>query len=233
MSGKSDTRGERAASWSAARQPEADSRLDALERQQIRLAFDIHDGPAQALSACLLQLELIDGLADTDELPGEIDELRRLVEDALDGLRAMAAELRPSSLDANGLVPKIRQYLDQLTEHSGMRVGLKVDGAEQALSSSAQFAVFRVMQEALTNARVHGRADKAVVELDFGPDATVCSVIDDGEGFDPSLETAADERSGMGLVGMSERAALLGGSLDVASAPGEGTTVTLRIPVWR
>jgi two-component system sensor histidine kinase DegS len=233
MSDVRDTRGERAARRPTTRPLEASSQLDALERQQRRLAFDIHDGPAQALSACLLQLELIDALDGSDELRSEIEELRRLIEDALDSLRAMAAELRPSSLDANGLVPKIRQYLDQLTEHSGMRVGLKVDGTEQPLSSSAQFAIFRVMQEALTNARVHGRADKAVVELDFGSDATACSVIDDGAGFDPASETAADERSGMGLVGMHERAALLGGTLDVASAPGEGTTVTLRIPVWR
>jgi two-component system sensor histidine kinase DegS len=223
--------------WGAARATApsswADSQLAHLERQNRRLAFDIHDGVSQSLCAAMLQAETIDSLAETPEQHEAIGALRSLLDSALSEIHNLVSELRPDAVDAEGLVAMLNGYIEEYTGRTGLAVDFDVSGEEPELSVSARIAVFRIVQESLTNVRKHAGVSRARVALRFETDSVVCHVIDDGDGFSPELTRSELNALGHGILGMTERAHFLDGELDVRSAPGLGTTVTARIPVWR
>lgn len=211
----------------------ADSQLAHLERQNRRLAFDIHDGVSQSICAAMLQAETIDSLAETPEQHDAIGALRSLLDNALAEIHSLVSELRPDAVDAEGLVAMLNGYIEECTGRTGLAVDLDVSGEEPELSASARIAVFRIVQESLTNVRKHAGVSRARVTLRFEPDSVVCHVIDDGKGFSPDLTRSEVYALGHGIIGMTERAHFLDGELTVRSAPGLGTTVTARIPLWR
>jgi two-component system sensor histidine kinase UhpB len=162
-----------------------------------------------------------------------VAELKRLVNQAMDELLNLARQLRPSALDDHGLVPAVETQLKRFGARTGIEVRLDTRGEPDTLPEVVQIAIYRVAQEALTNVTRHAGA--TVVELDLGEQdgEAELRVRDDGGGFDPSvIARSASEGpvGGLGLVGMAERARLVGGELDVRSAPGGGTTITLRVP---
>lgn len=218
-------RNDRPPSW-------ADSQLAHLERQNRRLAFDIHDGVSQSLCAALLQVDSIESLAVTSEQRDAIAALRRLLDSALDDIHELVCELRPTAVDAEGLTAKLRSYIEESTVRTGLIVDLEVAGSEPDLSASAQIAVLRIVQESLNNVRKHARAPRASVSLRFDPTEVVCQITDRGDGFKPDSAGDGAREAGYGLAGMRERARFLDGTLDVHSAVGNGTTVTVRIPLW-
>lgn len=210
-----------------------ESQLTHLERQNRRLAFDIHDGVSQSLCAALLQVETLEALAVTPEQRDAIAALRGLLDAALDDIHEIVCELRPAAVDAEGLTEKLRTYIEESTERTGLVVDLDVSGSEPVLSPSAQIAVLRIVQESLTNVRKHARAHRASVSLRFEPTEVVCQITDQGDGFEPDSVGDGSREAGNGLAGMRERARFLAGTLDVRSRPGDGTTVMVRIPLWR
>ncbi len=196
----------------------------AQEEERRRLARDLHDEVNQALTAILLRLEAL-----SQGEPGraaEVSELKRLVNQAMDELTGLARHLRPSALDDHGLVPAVRAQLKLFSASTGIETRISTRGDESLLGDDKQIAVYRVAQEALTNAARHSSAARVDVELFTGPGGTELRVRDDGQGFD----LGARHGNGLGLDGMAERARLLGGELDVRSAPGGGTTVELKLP---
>jgi two-component system, NarL family, sensor histidine kinase UhpB len=206
--------------------------MRAQEEERRRLARDLHDEVNQALTAILLRLEALAQETPPERAP-EVAELKRLVNQAMDELLNLARQLRPSALDDHGLVPAVETQLKRFAARTGIEVRLDTRGDPDALPEVVQTAIYRVAQEALTNVTRHAGA--TVVELDLEEDASGAElrVRDDGGGFDPSVvaRTRSDgPGGGLGLVGMAERARLVGGELDVRSAPGGGTTVTLRVP---
>jgi two-component system, NarL family, sensor histidine kinase UhpB len=206
--------------------------MRAQEEERRRLARDLHDEVNQALTAILLRLEALAQETPAERAP-EVAELKRLVNQAMDELLNLARQLRPSALDDHGLVPAVETQLKRFAARTGIEVRLDTRGDPDALPEVVQTAIYRVAQEALTNVTRHAGA--TVVELDLEEDASGAElrVRDDGGGFDPSVvaRTSSDgPGGGLGLVGMAERARLVGGELDVRSAPGGGTTVTLRVP---
>ncbi len=206
--------------------------MRAQEEERRRLARDLHDEVNQALTAILLRLEALAQDTPPERAP-EVAELKRLVNQAMDELLNLARQLRPSALDDHGLVPAVETQLKRFSARTGIEVRLGTDGDPDTLPDVVQTAIYRVAQEALTNVTRHAGATVVELELEEqGGDAEL-RVRDDGSGFDPSTATRGTQEGhtgGLGLIGMAERARLVGGELDVRSAPGGGTTITLRVP---
>jgi two-component system, NarL family, sensor histidine kinase UhpB len=206
--------------------------MRAQEEERRRLARDLHDEVNQALTAILLRLEALAQETPAERQP-EVTELKRLVNQAMDELLNLARQLRPSALDDHGLVPAVETQLKRFSARTGIEVRLDTQGDPDALPEVVQTAIYRVAQEALTNVTRHAGATVVELELEERPDGAELRVRDDGTGFDPGMASRAGGQTvggGLGLVGMAERARLVGGELDVRSAPGGGTTVTLRVP---
>jgi two-component system sensor histidine kinase UhpB len=201
--------------------------LRAQEEERRRVARDLHDEVNQALTAILLRLEAL-AYDSPPERAHEVVELKRLANQAMEELTGLARQLRPAALDDHGLAPAIDAQLKLFGLRSGVQTSMVTRGDTSALDSDRQTAVYRIAQEALTNAGRHSRAEKVEIELIVGEDgATELHIRDDGHGFRPTANSA--ER-GLGLTGMAERARLVGGELDVRSEPGAGTSITLRLP---
>ena len=204
--------------------------MRAQEEERRRLARDLHDEVNQALTAILLRLEAL----SQDSPPArveEVDELKRLVNQAMDELLNLARQLRPSALDDHGLMPAVDTQLKRFSARTGVEVSLTVDGDPDTLPEDVQTAIYRVLQEALANVGRHAGATAVSVEFEVDDERLELRVRDDGAGFDPGAIARRNggPGAGLGLSGMAERARLAGGELDVRSAPGGGTTVTLRI----
>jgi two-component system, NarL family, sensor histidine kinase UhpB len=206
--------------------------MRAQEEERRRLARDLHDEVNQALTAILLRLEALAQETPAEREP-EVAELKRLVNQAMDGLLNLARQLRPSALDDHGLVPAVETQLKRFSSRTGIEVRLDTRGDPDTLPEVVQTAIYRVAQEALTNVTRHAGATVVELDLDEHEGTAELRVRDDGGGFDPSVvpqEDSGGPGGGLGLVGMAERARLVGGELDVRSAPGGGTTITLRVP---
>jgi len=204
--------------------------MRAQEEERRRLARDLHDEVNQALTAILLRLEAL--AQDAPEKQSqEVAELKRLVNQAMDELLNLARQLRPTALDDHGLVPAIDAQLKRFAARTGVEVRMQSDGDAEALEEDVQTAIYRVAQEALLNVGRHAGATCVEVELEVGDERIELRVRDDGGGFDPGQAARAADAAParLGLRGMAERARLVGGVLDVRSAPGGGTTVALRI----
>jgi two-component system sensor histidine kinase UhpB len=205
--------------------------MRAQEEERRRLARDLHDEVNQALTAILLRLEALAQESSPEHTP-EVAELKRLVNQAMEELLNLARQLRPSALDDHGLVPAVEAQLKRFSARTGIEVRLRTDGDPNELSEVLQTAIYRVTQEALTNVARHAGATVVEVELGSHDGTAELRVRDDGAGFDPGVIARAGSEGpgvGLGLGGMAERARLVGGEFDVRSAPGGGTTVTLRV----
>lgn len=202
------------------------------EAERARLAREIHDGPAQALANTVLRLQFVEEMyrRQPESVQDEINKLRVAVQESLQDVRRFVFNLRPASLSDVGLVSTLRQHSRDYAEQYGVEVELNVPD-DMALSPDQELVVFRVIQESLQNIHKHAEARKIVVDLQqrSGGPLTV-QINDDGKGFNPKL-VRQRQPSTSGLVSMSERAATVGGTLQIDSNPGAGTTVTLVLPM--
>jgi two-component system sensor histidine kinase UhpB len=198
--------------------------LHAQEEERARVARDLHDEVNQSLTGLLLRLEAARETAPP-ELEGELAETKALANQAMTELLQLARQLRPTALDDLGLVAAIEGQVEQL-RRGDLEARLEVEGGFSDLGEDAQLVVYRVAQEALSNAARHSGARHVAVRL-RRPDGAdvVLEVADDGRGF------AFDEsQRGLGIGGMRERALLIGAELTIESGPGSGTTVRLAVP---
>jgi two-component system sensor histidine kinase UhpB len=205
--------------------------MRAQEEERRRLARDLHDEVNQALTAILLRLEALSQDSPPDRVD-ELAELKRLVNQAMGELLNLARQLRPAALDDHGLMPAIETQLKRFSARTGIEVRVSTDGEPATLPEDVQTAVYRILQEALANVGRHAGATAVAVEMEVGDERLELRIRDDGAGFDPASvvrDPGEGPGAGLGLSGMAERARLAGGELDVRSAPGGGTTVTLRI----
>ena len=198
--------------------------LRAQEEERKRVARDLHDEVNQALTAILLRLEALSHDAP-ERLAGDIGEVKALTNQAMDELLSLARQLRPAALDDLGLVPAIYGQIRRFEEQTGIRAGFDAHGDALTIGEDQQVVIYRVAQEALSNVARHSGAARVDVGLRASGDGAVeLSVRDDGRGFVPGHAVA-----GLGLSGMAERARLLSADLEIESAPGEGSAVTLRL----
>jgi signal transduction histidine kinase len=207
--------------------------ITAQEEERKRLARELHDDSAQTLTAVLMTLKTAeDALPDS---PGNAREAltrsRAQLDVALREIRKAIVDLRPSALDDLGLASAVRWYADEHLRPLGIGVSLEIGGDEQRASGAGATAIFRIVQEAVSNVAKHSGARQARVRLDFRPSEVIAVVEDDGTGFDPeSLRQPLESGRGLGLLGMRERAELFGGTLRIESSAGKGTRVRVRVP---
>jgi two-component system, NarL family, sensor histidine kinase DegS len=201
---------------------------------------DVHDGPAQVLANAMFEVEYLERIADrtTGEartaLKTEIANLKSQFRSSLDAVRGMIYDLRPPVLSELGLAGAIRDYAAEFQVRYGLRVECHLDTGETGLKAAQELAIYRVMQEALQN--VHKHAQASAVKLVWQrstkeKDQWVMLCTDDGVGFD--LVKVARRRRSVGLLAMRERAELIGARLQVQSTPGQGTAVTLLLPLGK
>jgi PAS domain S-box-containing protein len=203
--------------------------LDAQESERRHIARELHDEIGQALTVIKINLQAAQRSA-VGEGVAYLNDSLRTVEGALQQVRGLSLDLRPSLLDDLGLAPALRWYLDRQARQAGFRARLSCN-LQERLPPDVEIACFRLVQEALTNIMRHAAASKVQVELRRGAEDLQLLIRDDGQGFDPpdALDGAARGKS-LGLLGMVERVQLLGGQLEIDSAPGQGTEIRVRFP---
>ena len=206
--------------------------IRAQEEERRRVAREIHDGPAQAMANVVLRAEICERLlaAGREEVTQELAQLKQLVKESLREVRKIIFNLRPMALDDLGLVPTLHRYLENLREQDAIPVELKVSGHEQRLHTAIEVAVFRLIQEAVNNARRHAEATAIDVRLTFGPTHLVVNVEDNGVGFDPEeVYRSWANRESFGIMSMRERIELLDGEFKLKSEVGRGTLIVARV----
>ncbi len=207
--------------------------IKAQEEERQRVAREIHDGPAQSLANIVMRAEFCKKLLDKDpeKVPGELASLQEAARNSLTEIRKIIFDLRPMLLDDLGLVPALQRYIGVYKEQYGVNVEFIFIGEQKRLEGPVEIALFRMVQEALTNVRKHSRASHALVKVELHDKKVNIVVRDDGVGFNLEKAPLAEGSRGYGLVGMKERALLLGGNFFISSAPGKGTTVSISIPI--
>lgn len=206
--------------------------VQAQEAERSRLAQEIHDGPAQALSNGIFQVEYIERVIESDPLLArtELRLLRELLRRELGDVRTAISQLRPPLLDELGLDGAIVDAVQHIRTLTGLEIATELEARNDALSDGQRTVALRVAQESLQNVRKHGAASTVVVSTRLDDDDWVLEIRDDGRGFDVGA-VAARGRRNFGLQFMRERAELIGARFDVRSRPDGGTVVRLAIPM--
>ncbi|OGO02915.1 MAG: hypothetical protein A2Y72_07620 [Chloroflexi bacterium RBG_13_53_26] len=207
--------------------------ISSQEEERKRIARELHDETSQVLSSLAVNLQaLIDALPrHPKQIKTRLGGLQAVAINMHDGLRRIMYELRPSLLDDFGLVAAVRWLTENRLDTAGIKVHLATRGMERRLPIEIETALFRIVQEAGNNVIKHADADSISIALDFRENSIVACIEDNGQGFDPDQVMISNKRRGLGLLGMRERAELLGGQLSVHSQPGVGTRITAEIPV--
>jgi signal transduction histidine kinase len=201
--------------------------VDAQELERRRLARELHDETGQALTSILLGLRAVEEAGSAAEAREATARLREQVVETLHDVRRLAVELRPKALDDFGLVPALERLVETFSEQTGIPVELEAVLGDFRLPAPVETALYRIVQEALTNVIKHSRASRVSVLVTRKRDSVAAVIEDDGVGFSPGEV----RDGGLGLVGMRERIALLDGRLTVESEPERGTSLVAEVPV--
>ena len=203
----------------------------AQEEERRRVAREIHDGPAQTLANIVLRLEIAEKLLEFDptRVKAELIDLKNLVRSNLQDIRRIIFDLRPMALDDLGIVPAIAKYLDNFEANYGIKCEFLIEGREKRLLPALEVALFRLVQEGMTNVAKHAHSEKAKISLIYQEDWTMARIQDYGNGFEVNyaLTTPGEH---FGLIGMRERIEMFSGRFSIQSTLGKGTTIELSIP---
>lgn len=205
------------------------SRELSVVEERNRLARDLHDSVSQTLFSAVFTAEAAEALIDKDpaQARAQVRRLKDLSSEALKEMRALIFELRPAELEADGLASALRKHVDVLSRVYKTDIELDVDG-DVRLPPRTERELFRIAQEALSNAMKHAAAAQVRVALDIRHSTATLSVADDGTGFDPDAPRVRSAH--LGLTSMEERATSIGGTIRVESQPGKGTEVLVEVP---
>ena len=212
-----------------------DKVIHAQEEERQRIARELHDETGQALTSFMVGLKVLERANDVEEMRQHAAELRQMVARALEDVRNLALELRPSTLDDKGLIPTLARYTHDYSQKFGIEVDFHARGFDGIrLPSQVETALYRIVQEALTNVARHAHADtvSVLLERQTGANRLLVIIEDNGCGFrvDELLGPDMQEKR-LGLFGMRERANLIGGELIIESQPGAGTTIFVNVPL--
>jgi two-component system sensor histidine kinase DegS len=206
----------------------------AQEEERKRIAREIHDGPAQMLANLVLRTEIVERMLVKQEfglVQDEVLDLKGQVRYSLEEMRKVIFNLRPMALDDLGLIPTLRKYVHDFEEKTKLRTSLETRGQEHRLSSAMEAAVYRLVQEALSNAAKHAYPSFVLVEITYQAQLIKIVIKDNGLGFNvQKLKNPQGNRESFGLVGMRERVELLEGRMEIISAENQGTTIVIHIP---
>lgn len=202
---------------------------ETLEEEIKRIAYAVHDEAGQLLVAVHL------ALADVSrELPkaqkDRFGQIEQLLDNVQEQLRRYSHELRPTVLDDLGWIPAIRFLAEGVTKRTSLPIQIKTMVARR-LPGAVEIALYRIVQEALTNTTKHAKASRVSIQIRRIDQALCCSIEDDGAGFDVQAVRSDRGKRGLGLIGMQERLNAIGGTLSIDSAPGRGTKLLVRVPM--
>jgi signal transduction histidine kinase len=202
---------------------------ETLEEEIKRIAHAVHDEAGQLLVA--VHLALADVSRDLPKLQQEqLARIQQLLEQVEGQLRRYSHELRPTILDDLGWIPAIRFLAEGVARRANLPIQIKAT-VSQRLPSAVEIALYRVVQEALTNATKHARASRVSIQVRRAGPLLCCSIQDDGAGFDVRAIQSDPRKKGLGLIGMQERLNAIGGTLSIDSTPGQGTRLLIRVQV--
>jgi signal transduction histidine kinase len=204
--------------------------FDSIEAERRRIAHELHDGVGQSLTLLVSGLK---SLPQSQRMEDRIEELQGLAFRTLKDVKTLALGLRPSLLDDLGLVAAIERIAADVRENRGLSVQVDATGFdERRLPDAVETAIFRIIQEALNNVSKHAAATRAAITLQREDGWITCTVNDDGRGMNGGASAFESVAPGhLGLIGMRERATLLGGQFELTSIPGQGTRVQASIPL--
>jgi signal transduction histidine kinase len=208
--------------------------ITAQEDERKRIARELHDETSQSLTGLAVSLEAVMNSLplDSRQLKRKLRRVQSIALGTLDGIHSAIYELRPSLLDDLGLAAAVGLHAEKSLKEAGIQVKLETVDEERRLPVDVETALFRIFQEASTNIIRHAHADKVRVGIHLEESSVILAVEDNGSGFDINAVMNSEEKeSGLGLLGMRERAEFLGGSLTIRSRPGEGTLIEVAIPV--
>jgi len=203
------------------------------EEERVRLAREVHDGPAQVLANSLMVLESCYALAQqsgTEKLVTMLDRMRGSTREGMLEVRRFIADLRPGGMEEHGLAAALADYIRGYINAYDARVALDIEPLPQ-LPRESEIVLYRIVQEALQNAHKYARGAQVIIRMARQAGVLRLSIRDDGPGFDPHEVARRAGRSNWGLMSMRERAELIGARFSVASSPGHGTEVVVSLPV--
>jgi signal transduction histidine kinase len=205
----------------------------AQEEERKRIARELHDDTAQGLVLLCRRLDALrwDEVTLNPGPAGWFRELRSLAQATLKSVRRFSRDLRPPILDDLGLQPALEALVGELSGRTGLAASIELSGTTRRLEPEVELALFRIAQEALRNVERHAEASRVTVGVAFWGDRARLAVADNGRGFEvPRLSETFAPAGRLGLLGMQERAELVGGVLSIWSVPGDGTRVTVEVP---
>lgn len=209
--------------------------IEAQEEERLRVARDIHDGPAQSLANIIVKAELCERLIEMDKgrAKSELNNLKDVIRGTLKDVRKIIFDLRPMSLDDLGLIPTLERHISIFEEDTDIKASIKIYGSFNGLEHAIQVAIFRIVQESLSNIRKHSKAKSASIIIEKSITKLNLSIIDDGIGFDPEnyKESYGSISSGFGLINIKERVELLNGNFHITSSSSFGTKLSIFIPL--
>ncbi len=203
----------------------------AQEEERKRIALELHDEASQSLTAIIVGLRVVEQVDDLHEVKQRSAELRGLTADTLDALHRLIVELRPSLLDDVGLIPALRYHVEEFGHRFNLFPQISAVGFEHRLPIELESVLYRIVQEALTNVARHAQATHVWIRLERLSKEVHASITDNGQGFEQALDGTVPHNRGLGLIGMQERATVVGGTCHITSAPKGGTTVVASIPL--
>lgn len=207
--------------------------LSAQEEERKKISRELHDVIAQTLTGINVRLATLktNATVDVKELERKIRDTQQLVQESVEIVQRFARELRPTVLDDVGLIPALHALMKTFREQTGIRVSLSAFAAVEELIGKRRTVLFRIAQEALTNIARHAQASETEVSIQQRNGTIRMTVKDDGKGFSAERMLHAKKRKRLGLLGMSERLEMIGGTLIVESVPGKGTAIIAQIPL--
>ena len=208
--------------------------IAAQENERRRISLELHDEMGQSLTAVDLNLAEIEKELPSDLAPmirEKLAEARSITEQASEQIGALSLYLRPLMLDDLGLVPTLRWYLNRYSKRTNVEVKFEAIDMDERLDTNVETVFYRIVQEALNNIAKHAEAKQVIVRLECKGEAIAGCIKDDGKGFDVNEILMRHPKDGIGLIGMKERAAVLGGSLSIQSRKGHGTQISVEIPL--
>lgn len=207
----------------------------AQEDERKRIAREIHDGLAQTMANVVLRTEITERMLAKQEMESvkeELKELKGQVRGGLEEVRKIIFNLRPMALDDLGLIPTLRKFVQDFEEKTKIRTKFEQIGRETRLPSGMEVAVYRLVQEAFSNVYKHANASFVALEITYQTKMVKISITDNGSGFDVGLmESKINKGVHFGIMGMRERVELLEGRLDIESGKGQGTKISILIPI--
>ena len=213
---------------------ERDRMLGIEEELHKKLARDFHDGPAQTLASLIMDIEFIQKLLERDPSKAEAEllQLKEKATKAMHQARTTMFELRPLILETEGLKAALEYYVEQLRQTENMSIHLQIEGLEESLPPRVKDIVFAIVREAINNIKKHARANNVWLTAIRRERELFTTVRDDGQGFNlEEVEISYATRGSIGLLNLYERAEMLGGRISIESALGQGTTVSLTVPL--